>query len=547
MLDQLRPKINHFFARLDASEIVPHARPISRFVAPAIAAGIASTQLAIDLKNAPDQPTRKKVLIRDLLVMGGIIAGLAVTGRLLTLKYGVANHLHLPGIAHDHGEKAVKVAEKVLKSAKERVTSLFKSPKCDHAGEGVVRLQSMAFGGIAGGGLGGVLADWFNGEDVKKTSAFKLKEGLFQYIGNITFCTLSILYLGRWGRKVAEKHGEKLLKVAGEKLEAFAGKTKTLLTSLEKEEVGNLKTIPGAASESFETYWLMAQKNVSHLKHELEHLGHHAKDNPQGLTRLIENFDMSKAGKAGKAGKVGRTGHESTDSFLQGIQRYLGDEFGDTLAGKGGTALIKEINTELLPQLGRLFTEGNKAEATRVFQKFYSRHLLNDLNTVTKNKSQIIDVAQERLALGGERVGIIAGLFTGVIGGAFASNAVNRVLTDTLNLPEGHEINGLFSGHHQSGGWMEGTVGERGIHWWDAILHLDDVPTALYIAGVHSVEAFINVLYGISGLLTGMAGTDYKTPQPKNNFKFEGNSPDHSSQPYQPVRRDHRAYSRFIH
>ncbi len=533
MLDQLRPQINHIFARLDAGEIVPHARPLSRIVAPTVAAALAGSQLAFDLKQAPDQKTRKKVLIRDLLTMGGIIVGLAITGKILNRIYGAANHLHLPGLAHEHGEKAAEVVKKELKAAKDRVISLFKSPKCDHAGEGVVRLQSMAFGGILGGGLGGVLGDQINGEDIKKTSGYKLKEGLFQYIGNITFCTVSILYIGKWGRTFAEKHAEKIIKNGGEALKTFIGKNKTLLESLQEKEMGNLKTIPGAASESFETYWLMAKKDLHSLKHELEHLHEHTEQNPAGLTRLIKDFAKLK------------TEHQGSNSFIEGVQRYLGDEFGDRLAAKEGTALVKEINTELLPQLGKLFKEDQKAEATKLFQEFYSKHMLKDLKSVSKNDSQITEIAKECLALAGERLGIIAGLFTGVIGGAFASNAVNRGLTNTLNLPEGSEVNGLFNGEgHNSKGWMEGTVGNRGIHWWDAILHLDDVPTALYIAGVHSVESFINVLYGISGFLTGTAGTNYSKPHHENRFKFKGQSNHHN---YQPLRRHHQGYSQFHH
>ncbi len=538
MLNQLLPQFNHFFARLDAGEIVPHARPLARVIAPSIAAALASTQLAIDLKNAPDRKTQKKVLIRDLLAMGGIIVGLIAASRALRWHYGVSNHLHLPGIAHEHAEKAANTAKKILKTSHERITALFKSPKCDHAGEGVVRLQSMAFGGILGGGLGGLLADRINGEDLRRMAGFKLKEGLFQYIGNITFCTVSILAIGKLGRYWAEKYAESILKKGMKTLEVFKEKTEKHLKNLMEKEVGDLNTLPGSASESFETYWLMATKDQRTLRHEFHHLADHAKhqghENPKALTRLLDQMKTTPIKYS-----------PDTRLFQEGLLRYLNDEFGERLAGRQGNVLLNEISTELLPTLGKLFESGNKKEATRVFREFYTRQIQADLKTVTQEKRHLFDIAKERFAIFGERIGIVAGLFTGIIGGAFASNAINKGLTDVLNLPEGHEVNGLFSGHDQGKGWMEGTVGERGIHWWDAILHLDDWPTALYIAGVHSVESFINVLYGISGMLTGMAGTDYKTPrfQPSQG-KNRGFYPNSSG--YSPLSRNHRTYSRFL-
>ena len=42
-----------------------------------------------------------------------------------------------------------------------------------------------------------------------------------------------------------------------------------------------------------------------------------------------------------------------------------------------------------------------------------------------------------------------------------------------------------------SAGWGgHGKLGERGIHWWDAILHVDDWPSALYLAGVIVVRVY---------------------------------------------------------
>ncbi len=548
MLDQVRPQINHLFARLDAGEVVRGAQPIRRVAAPAVAAGLSVAQLAYDLKQAPNGEMKRKVFIRDILVLGGILAGLAGAGILLRRMFK-PSHLHLPGIAHNHHHGAVTPFEKFMESAgkklKElvpflkgkgghahnhanegskavaRVTSLFKSPKCDHGVEGATRLQTLAAGGILGGALGGILGDTVNGENIGKTAPVKLKEGLFQYIGNITFCTLSILAFGILGKKAAQK----ILGGEGSALtQKLADKTKTLLGKLGEKEIGHLQTVPGAASEAMETYLLMARKNPKELSHLISHAHSHTK----GLDSLLKGLPKLK------------TGQKETDTFIEGMQRYIGEEFGDRLAEKSAKSFIKEVNEDLLPRLGKLFSEGKDAELRTAFREFYSRQIRDDLKLAAGDAHALTSIARDRFSIKSERVGIVGGLFAGVIGGAIASNKLNEFLTHTLNLPSGHKVNGLFSNHSHAHGWMEGKIGDRGIHWWDAILHLDDWPTALYIAGVHSVEAFINVLYGISGFLTGTAGTDYQGFKRVKTFFM----PKHDH--YSPLHRQHRLYHQFL-
>lgn len=548
MLDQVRSQFNHYFARLDAGEVVRGAQPIRRVAAPAVATGLGVAQLAYDLKHAPNAETKRKVLVRDVLVIGGILAGLAGATVLLKRMFKPA-HLHLPGIAHHHHhgpatpfEKWVDAIGKKLKNglpflkspsghthahthqnnqALARVTALFKSPKCDHGVEGATRLQTLAAGGILGGGIGGLLGDTINGEDLGKTAPVKLKEGLFQYIGNITFCTVSILAFGILGRKAAQK----LVSGEGDTLtRRLAEKTKTLLSKLGEKEIGHLQTVPGAASESLETFLLMARKNPE----ELSHLIGHAHSHTKGLDTLLKGFPRLK------------TGVRETDLFLEGIQRYLGEEFGDRLTGQSAKSFMKEVNEDLLPQLGKLFQAGKDAELRSTFQRFYSRQIRTDLEVAAQDHHALTEVARERFRIKGERIGIIGGLFAGILGGAVASNGLNRFLTEALNLPKGHEVNGLFSNHSSAHGWMEGKIGDRGIHWWDAILHLDDWPTALYIAGVHSVEAFINVLYGISGFLTGTAGTDYQGFKRTKTFFLPRQGH------YNPLNRKPRLYQPFL-
>jgi len=158
-------------------------------------------------------------------------------------------------------------------------------------------------------------------------------------------------------------------------------------------------------------------------------------------------------------------------------------------------------------------TEVAAAQLKSIVPTLYSTTLSILLNDALTHKAKLSLTARDAL---GDVIGAVSGVLVGIFGGAVVSNAINSGLSAAFGLPKTHNMTGLFSKVHNHHGQASdgdgvgaGALGTRGIHWWDAGMHLDDLPTALYMAGMHVIESAIQLLYGMSGFMTGNAGTDY--------------------------------------
>ena len=100
------------------------------------------------------------------------------------------------------------------------------------------------------------------------------------------------------------------------------------------------------------------------------------------------------------------------------------------------------------------------------------------------------------LGKGLKTLGIGAGLSLGIVGGGAIANQLG---THVVN-PLCDKIRGIQPQPNAQGG----NQGKRKIEFWDLILHLDDVPTALALAGMEIVEPFIPLFFGFSGYRTGI-------------------------------------------
>ncbi len=477
-LSGLKARINHRLARLDAQEGLAHVAPLKRRLAPAIAAGLGATLMLNNYNHAIDEPARRKTLIRDGLVIAGTVAGLLAgwrfagsemahklasrLGRLLGEKGHVHEHVEevagqvvktVVHHAHDHaGELTLRAG------LLDRLGNLIKPEMHDHGAEGFIKLTSIAAGAILGGGVSGLAADAINGEDLKKTGSMKIKEGIFQFVGNITFCTAAILFFAKGGQLL----GQALAKSGWFQKAARQSVLKTARTMAEKA--------PGA-------YELM----------------------PTSITNAVETLLKDKHGPAEVLHKL--------DELLAHEVPHLGDAARKSLMASLEAPLAAGKHGEIHDKVRHFVTEGIRQDFARLAQADQlaageAAPLLHDLDRLGAMKAE----NQSKL------LGVLLGLVTGVVGGAWTSNHVNQFLSDKLGLAKGHSDAKLFSSG-ESKGLGAGTLGDRGIHWWDAILHIDDWPSALYLAGVQSLESIIGILYGISGYLTGTAGTDYTAPK----------------------------------
>ena len=88
-----------------------------------------------------------------------------------------------------------------------RLAPLFSKTGHDHGVAGFVLLESMAAGSMLGGATMGVVADAINKEDLKETASMKVKEGIFQFVGNVTFCTAAILGVSTLGKMGGQRPG----------------------------------------------------------------------------------------------------------------------------------------------------------------------------------------------------------------------------------------------------------------------------------------------------------------------------------------------------
>lgn len=463
----IKARINHGLARMDARETVAHVAPIRRKLGPALAVGLGGSLLWYNWRRAWSQESRNKVLLRDVLTIGGTTVGLLAGIQLTRTRLARRLADGLAALIGGGAPGAAKAAPGSLPSWKnltarspsleERLGRLFKPQLGDHGAEGFIKLESMALGAIVGGGLGGVLADALNRENVRQTASAKLKEGIFQFVGNITFCTMAILGMAALGKRT----GTLMSKVAPLKKTTQKSLVKTL-QALQGKPVGDPALVPPQVTMAVERILLQSAGSASGVVKALNRLL--AAEYPQ-LPASVRRQRLLQVIPALKARDYPRV-HRDIRALVSEAVRQDMRTLTQDVVGRQGRAPVS-------PMLERLATR--QAE----------------------NRSQLF--------------GILVGLGAGVLGGAWTSNQVNAYMAKKLNLPStGRHKVGFFS--PPAPGMLQGRVGDRGIHWWDALLHIDDWPSALYLAGVHSLGSLVNVMYGISGYLTGTAGTDYSRP-----------------------------------
>ena len=195
--------------------------------APLILIGGGGTFAAGDtIKNAPkEQNERNAYFLKNTIITAAALAGsmLAVRGLAINghrifkgLVEDTVHHVHkcadeLGDAAHKHihkhadeaGEAAHKHAHHAHKHAEHAEDAAHKCAHhvhehgetcgCGHDHEDfktILRLTALGVLPVAGGVLGGVAADKITGLNSKKTTADKLKEGLFQFLANIALCNV---------------------------------------------------------------------------------------------------------------------------------------------------------------------------------------------------------------------------------------------------------------------------------------------------------------------------------------------------------------------
>lgn len=101
--------------------------------------------------------------------------------------------------------------------------------------------------------------------------------------------------------------------------------------------------------------------------------------------------------------------------------------------------------------------------------------------------------------MGGAGKGLrIAGIGTGLSLGIFGGGVIANKLGQNFINPMLDKMQGKAPQP------VNKNEGKRKIELWDAILHLDDLPTALALAGVAIVEPFIPLFFAFSGYRTGI-------------------------------------------
>ncbi len=225
-------------------------------IVPATSSIVALSYTAYDTYKAPKEEKKKRA-VKDLLITGFALAsafiatkGLKIGGR--KIIKGISEECHHSGCCHSGGHKHLKPIDQVLNQVKDKHTKELinkvkekKYLKLSQVAELNKSLEKLAPGErlmskvipdshihtpkeifselwvltkvgilpVAGGVVGGVLADKVNGEDISKTSKNKIKEGIYQYMANITLCNagagLALLGLNKLNIK------SKAIKLAG--------------------------------------------------------------------------------------------------------------------------------------------------------------------------------------------------------------------------------------------------------------------------------------------------------------------------------------------
>ncbi|MDH4379686.1 MAG: hypothetical protein QE263_07255 [Vampirovibrionales bacterium] len=506
-------QLNHWIARQESKvgtyqvfkskAFVPWLAPLG------IGLGVAAT--AYDVAHAPTYEQKHKVMVRDTLTMLGTVLGswlafkintpressAAISDKRLPTGWGWADAWYKKITKSDGVDHAHSIADNFLeathkvRSPLNRLKALFESPMHSHMGKALLKLGVLSFVPIFLGGIPfGALADKINGENLGQTVPMKLKEGIFQWVGNIMFCTLSIWAMAKGSRAAVTKLWE-----ASPKFQRWIETrvTSRLARMAEAFKASNIDSPPlGGIPTGLTTPLAYRIRNFKH----------------QPASKLIESLENH----------FFNDRHHMENGKLIDIHYSLFD-------GKTERPLIEKEWSALKQWLTDNHTTAKDTEKLKRLQHFYGLLAEKDLTGLMLNKANTVAnlslTARDAL---GDVIGAVSGVAVGIFGGAVVSNTLNSVMSNVFGLPKTHEMTGLFSKVHNHHGQPKdgdgigaGALGTRGIHWWDAGMHLDDLPTALYMAGMHVIESAIQLLYGMSGFMAGNAGTNYTVPQSHNH------------------------------
>jgi hypothetical protein len=262
------------------------------------------------------------------------------------------------------------------------------------------------------------------------------------------------------------------------------------------------------------------------------------------LARMAEAFKKSSIEKPALEGiptglttplayRIRNFKYQKPEKFIESLENHFfkdrghGDHMHPSLFDGNEQPTVQKEWTALKQWLTDNHTTAKDTEKLKRLQHFYGLLAEKDLTGLMQGSNKANTLAElsitARDALG-DVFGAVSGVAVGIFGGAVVSNALNSLMSKVFGLSQTHEMTGLFSKVHNHHGQPKdgdgvgaGALGTRGIHWWDAGMHLDDLPTALYMAGMHVIESAIQLLYGISGFLAGNAGTNYTVSHSHNH------------------------------
>ena len=451
-------QLGHQLARLEG------ATKLSSFksnLVPAVAAGLLGTVVVVNQRRA--RPENKvKSVIRDVCVSAGVLGGLLAG--LAFYKTGTASRI-IRGLSKLLGREVPREHQALKNLPRQdigdRIAELFKLDIREKGVKDFVKLESLALGSVLGGVGGGILADWLNKENLKKTVPQKVNEGIFQFLGNITFLTFSMLALATGGKVV----GKQILK---------NGPRQKQMVSSVLENIQKLS----ASKDPLALVPKNVTKRVSVLLHQ------HGK-NTEGFQKNMGAYLKR---------ELGGTPHRSIDGFVQS----LGDVF------SWGS------KKDVTHKVQRFYATQMQKDLSRLSKKLGNAKTLDDISDPSL-RATVDKLATLKAEGKGEWFGMVAGLLTGLLGGIWTSNQVN----ETLSKAKGRSLFPTDDGFTPGGGWYLGkTRNPEGTPWWENILNIKNWPSMLYLAGARSLESVVVVMYAISGYFAGTSGTDYSSPPP---------------------------------
>ena len=211
------------------------------------------------------------------------------------------------------------------------------------------------------------------------------------------------------------------------------------------------------------------------------------------------------------------------EESVEHMAPFMKTGLASVLSGFGGGMAANALNGEKVGRTSPMVKEG-------VFQYIANIALCAVGASAALTALAIPPVAQKLKSMGWTgkaiRTGTIgAGLSLGIVGGGAIANAIGtRWINPMIDKMAGRTVT---------------RQEKRSIEFADAILHLDDVPTGLALAGVEILKPFIPLFFAFSGYRTGMGYRNDKSAAPESAHKarnpFQTAGQAHLQQPYKQV------------